>query len=153
MDEVGVVGQAYLQVVSLNFIGNFHNKVLEDPLYVPRSRMPLQVTQDYEVVDPRVAVGEESLQHRFLHIIIQLQADQVFHDAYVLLMAVVSRSFVLAFLFVDGLHLFLKPHFINNTFHLTGVKGLVGTRVHAHRHAWEVVVRRHHVGKLMGVHW
>jgi len=71
VDEVGVVGQAYLQVVSLYFIGNFHNKVLEDPLYVCRTCVPLQVTQYDEIVDPRVSVGEESVQHRFLHIIIQ----------------------------------------------------------------------------------
>jgi len=67
-------------------------------------------------------------------------------------MAVICRSFILAFLFVYYLHLFLKAHFVNNSLHLPGVEGLGRSWVHPHRHAWEIIVGGHEVGEIMGVH-
>ena len=40
VDEIGVVCQAYFQVVALYFIGDLHDEMLEDPLDIVGRQVP-----------------------------------------------------------------------------------------------------------------
>lgn len=87
--------------------------MLKDPPDVHSVKIPLQVTEDDEIIHPRVAILVILLQNIIFFIAAQLQKEEILQDADVLLVAVVGRTLVFAFLSVDSLHLLLEPQFLH----------------------------------------
>ena len=59
-------------------------------------------------------------------------------------MAIISAALVFPLLPVDGLHLFLESHFINELFHLTMVVVFVLMPVQTYGGELHIIVRRQH---------
>jgi hypothetical protein len=59
-----------------------------------------------------------------LRAILELQKQQILENSNILFVAVIRAPLVLAFLFIDDLHLFLEPDLLDNLLHLLLVVGI-----------------------------
>ena len=71
--EVGVAGGVDLQPITCDFALDLLAEVLKDPTDVHPIEIPLQVAEDDEVIDPRVAVLVILLQNIIFFIVAQPQ--------------------------------------------------------------------------------
>lgn len=125
MDEIPIIGRPDLKPIPLHLPLDLPAEVLKDPSDVPDGDQPLQLREDDEIVHAGVPVLGVFGENALLAVRGELEEEQVFEDADVFFVAVVSRTLVFAFFAIDHLHLLAEAQLLHELFYLAGC-GLFG---------------------------